>query len=80
MTAAIAYTEVAPTPDLMLGELPVGAIVFHPYYRLGKVVARHDSGVSVHFAAEFDYRTRTLVREGKLLMLGYHERIATWEA
>ena len=63
---------------LRLGDVAVGTVVFHSYHRVGKVVSQDVGGVWVAFMPEFDYRTRVLVREGKLILLGYQERIAAW--
>ena len=80
MTAhAYAHVE-ADLQPLRLGDVPIGAVVFHSYHRLGKVASRTAAGVWVAFVAEFDYRTRTVVREGKLLHLGYQERVAAWQS
>ena len=62
----------------MLSELPTGSIVFHPYWHMGRVIAHDDSAVHVLFAAEFDPKTRLLLRESRLRALAHNQRVAVW--
>jgi hypothetical protein len=76
-SAAMTEVEQEQLP-LRLGDLPIGAVVFHSLYRLGRVLAKYESSVLVYFVPEFDHRSKTLIREGKTLTLGYPERVAAW--
>jgi hypothetical protein len=66
--------------DLYLGDLPVNAMVFHPYWRMGWVWGKVENGVYVQFMPEFDNKSKLLVREAVLRLLPYNERIAVWQA
>lgn len=63
-----------------LGELPLGAVVFHPLWRMGKVVGGYENGTWVMFVPEYDHRTKKLVREGAQRFLSNTERVAVWQS
>ena len=62
----LAQVQIEKRSQLMLGELEVDSIVYHPYYKLGYVYAKVDGGVYVKFSNNY------------LALLGYQERISAW--